>query len=94
MKQLHPDLSDWMIREGYGKVLARPFLSPVVRELLIVAMTAVLQAERQFYSHVRGALNVGASASQIGEVFEQLRPFLAEDAFQRYQFILHGLLPA
>src|SRR5688572_28294089 len=46
MKQLHPDLADWMIEEGYGKVLARPFLSPEVRELLIVATTAVLQVER------------------------------------------------
>ena len=46
MKHLHPDLADWMIEEGYGKVLARPFLSPVVREILIVVMTAALQTER------------------------------------------------
>ncbi len=88
MKQLHPDLADWMIREGYGKVLSRPFLSPVVRELLIVGMTAVLEVERQFYSHVRGALNVGATPSQLRSVFEELKPFLAEDVFQHYQLIL------
>ena len=88
MKQLHPDLADWMIREGYGKVLSRPFLSPVVRELLIIAMTAVLQVERQFYSHVRGALNVGATPAQLRSVFDELKPFLAEDIFQRYQLIL------
>src|SRR5262245_22841065 len=60
MNALHPDLADWMIWEGYGKVLSRPFLSPKVRELLIVAMTAVLGVKRQFHSHVRGAMHVGA----------------------------------
>ena len=56
MNSLHPDLAEWMVWEGYGKVLSRPFLSPRVRELLIVCMTAVLSVERQFLSHVRGAL--------------------------------------
>ncbi len=34
MKQLHPDLADWMIWEGYGKVLARPFLSPACARIV------------------------------------------------------------
>ena len=92
MKQLHPELADWMILEGYGKVLSRPFLSPVVRELLIVAMTAVLRVERQFYSHVRGALNVGASPQQISSVFEAVKPYLDENAYGHYQQILNSLL--
>jgi 4-carboxymuconolactone decarboxylase len=92
MKRLHPDLADWMIWEGYGKVLSRPFLSPVVRELLIVAMTAVLRVERQFYSHVRGALNVGASPQQISSVFEEMKSYLDENAYKHYQKILNSLL--
>jgi 4-carboxymuconolactone decarboxylase len=92
MKQLHPDLADWMILEGYGKVLSRPFFSPVVRELLIVAMTAVLRVERQFYSHVRGALNVGASPQQISSVFQEVKPYLDENTYQHYQQILNTLL--
>lgn len=71
MKSLHPDLADWMVWEGYGKVLSRPFLSPRVRELLIVCMTAVLGVERQFLSHVRGALNVGASPDDVRRVFDE-----------------------
>ena len=94
MKRLHPDLAAWMIWEGYGKVLSRPFFSPVVRELLIVAMTAVLRVERQFYSHVRGALNVGASAQQISSVFKEVKPYLDDNVSQHYQTILNGLLPA
>jgi alkylhydroperoxidase/carboxymuconolactone decarboxylase family protein YurZ len=92
MKQLHPDLADWMIAEGYGKVLARPFLSPVVRELLIIAMTAALQTERQFYSHVRGALNVGADPKLMQSVFEQVKPHIAEESYRHYQWILDNLL--
>jgi 4-carboxymuconolactone decarboxylase len=92
MKQLHPDLADWMVVEGYGKVLARPFLSPAVRELFIVAMTATLQTERQFYSHVRGALNVGADPQLLQSVLEQVKPFIAEESFRHYQLILDRLL--
>jgi alkylhydroperoxidase/carboxymuconolactone decarboxylase family protein YurZ len=92
MKQLHPDLADWMIVEGYGKVLSRPFLSPAVRELLIVAMTAVLRVERQFYSHVRGALNVGAMPQQISSVFEEVKSYLDKNTYQHYQQILNTLL--
>jgi alkylhydroperoxidase/carboxymuconolactone decarboxylase family protein YurZ len=92
MKRLHPDLADWMIQEGYGKVLARPFLSPMVRELLIVAMTAALQTDRQFYSHARGALNAGADPKLLTSLFEHVKPYIAEDAFHRYQLILDALL--
>lgn len=76
MKRLHPDLADWMITEGYGKVLSRPFLSPRVRELLIVAMTAVLGVQRQFHSHVRGAIHVGASAEEVAAVFAVAEPHM------------------
>lgn len=76
MHQLHPDLGEWMIWEGYGKVLSRPFLSPRVRELLIVAMTAVLQVERQFHSHVKGALHVGASREELHRVFREVVPLM------------------
>ena len=91
MKRLHPDLADWMLWEGYGKVLSRPFLSPIVRELLIVAMTAVLQVERQFHSHVRGALNVGATPAQVRTAFNEVKPCLGEQGL-RYQHILDQLL--
>ena len=72
MNRVHPDLADWMIQEGYGKVLARPFLSPRVRELLIVGMTAVLNVERQFHSHVRGAIHVGATKPEIKRVLDEV----------------------
>lgn len=92
MNQLHPDLADWMIVEGYGKVLSRPFLSPKVRELLIIAMTAVLNVERQFHSHVRGALNVGAKPDQISKVFAETKSFMDPAAIPAFENLLQQLL--
>jgi 4-carboxymuconolactone decarboxylase len=70
IRSLHPDMERWMVEEGYGKVLGRPGLELPVRELCIVALLAVLDAPRQLYSHLRGALNVGASPEAVDETLE------------------------
>ncbi len=92
MNRLHPDLAQWMIFEGYGKVLSRPFLSPRVRELLIVAMTAVLNVERQFHSHVRGALNVGATADEVSTVFSEAKSFMEPATIPALENVLEQVL--
>ncbi|MBX7155067.1 MAG: carboxymuconolactone decarboxylase family protein [Bacteriodetes bacterium] len=68
-----PDLDDWMIVEGYGKTLSRPLLDAKTRELITISMLAVTGWERQLFSHIRGALNVGAS---LGECTDALLPTL------------------
>lgn len=65
VRRLHPDMERWMVNEGYGKVLGRPGLGLATRELCIAALLAVLDAPRQLYSHVRGALNAGADEAQV-----------------------------
>ena len=65
VRSLHPDMERWMVEEGYGKVLGRPGLSLRERELCIVAQLVVLDVPRQLYSHLRGALNVGATESAV-----------------------------
>jgi 4-carboxymuconolactone decarboxylase len=92
MRSLHPDLADWILWEGYGKVLSRPFLTPAVRELLIVSMTAALGVERQFHAHVRGALNVGANPDQLTAVLNELKLLLPETFLRPYHVILTGIL--
>lgn len=62
-----------MVVEGYGKVLGRPGLALELRELCIVAMLAVLNVPRQLYSHLRGALNAGASRERIEAALETAR---------------------
>ena len=65
VRELHPDMERWMVVEGYGKVLGRPGLDLITRELCIAALLAVLGAPRQLYSHLRGALNAGARPSEV-----------------------------
>jgi len=67
VRALHPDMEQWMLVEGYGKVLGRPGLPLVTRELCIIALLAVQRAPHQLYSHMRGALQVGASEEDVGE---------------------------
>lgn len=70
MAKIHPELAEWAVTEGYGKVLGRPGLSLPVRELCIAAMLAGIAAPRQLFAHLRGALNVGATAQDVEAMLE------------------------
>ena len=76
-----PDVFRWMILEGYGKVLSRPGLEVVTRELCIVASLMIEDRPAQLYSHMRGALNVGASRELLREVIDDIGP-AAVDGYQ------------
>ena len=67
VRALHPDLERWMLVEGYGKVLGRPGVPLVTRELCNVALLAVQRVPQQLYSHLRGALQLGASEEDVEE---------------------------
>jgi len=54
--------------DAYGKVIGRPGLDLKRRELCTVATTAVLGTAEQLHSHLRGALNTGASSEEIEAV--------------------------
>lgn len=72
IRALHDALDDWMVVEGYGKVLSRPGLDLKRRELCIVAACAAAGQDRQLHSHLRGALNAGASQSEVGAALQVL----------------------
>jgi 4-carboxymuconolactone decarboxylase len=72
-----------MVVDGYGKVLSRPGLDLVRRELCIVAVCAVAKQDRQLQSHLHGALNVGASAGQIVGTLVALADMLGEETLRR-----------
>jgi 4-carboxymuconolactone decarboxylase len=67
MQSLHPDFDSWMVRFGYGRVLARPGLPASTRELAAVSALVVLDVPRQIRSHLHGARRVGASDDAIRE---------------------------
>lgn len=74
---LHPAIEAAMIVEGYGRILGRPGLDLARRELCTIAQITVQNARRQLRSHLKGALNAGASTQAVGEVLELVRPMLS-----------------
>lgn len=83
VRALHPALDAWMITEGYGRTLSRPGLDLLRRELCTVAQTAVLETPRQLHSHLRGALNAGATFGQIDGVLSIVNPLLSFDQWKK-----------
>jgi 4-carboxymuconolactone decarboxylase len=88
VRELHPALDEWMITDGYGKVLSRPGLDLKRRELCIVAACAAAGQQRQLHSHLHGALNSGASVSEVAATIEALVDLLGEAEIVRYQTLL------
>ncbi|MDZ7630090.1 MAG: carboxymuconolactone decarboxylase family protein [Gemmatimonadaceae bacterium] len=84
---LHPSLEHWMITDGYGKVLSRPGLDLVRRELCVIAVCAMAEQDRQLHSHFHGALNVGAAVSQVVGTLDALTDLLDEDTLRRYRML-------
>jgi 4-carboxymuconolactone decarboxylase len=98
VRGLHPALDSWMITEGYGRTLARPGLDLCRRELCIVAQTAVLETPRQLHSHLRGALNAGATFGQIEGTLSIVNPLLSFDQWKKvkelWRTVRQGWSPA
>jgi 4-carboxymuconolactone decarboxylase len=79
IRALHPLLDEWMITEGYGKVLSRPGLDLARRELCIVAACGAQGQDRQLHSHLHGAINVGVAPAAIGASIEAIADVLGAD---------------
>jgi 4-carboxymuconolactone decarboxylase len=79
VRELHPVLDDWMIVEGYGKVLSRPGLDLARRELCIVAACAATGQDRQLHSHLHGSLNVGVVPGVIDAALDALVDLLGPE---------------
>src|SRR2546422_630135 len=73
---LHPALEDLVLVDAYGKVIGRPGLDLKRRELCTVATTAALGTAEQLHSHLRGALNTGASSDEVEGVLALVEPDL------------------
>jgi 4-carboxymuconolactone decarboxylase len=80
IRALHPEMDEWMIVEGYGKVLSRPGLDLKTRELCIVSACAATGQKRQLHSHVRGSLNSGASVREIESTMDAISDLIDADS--------------
>lgn len=73
LKDIAPDLADWIISFSYGDVMSRPGLDKRARQFsTIAALTAMGTAMPQLKVHIHGALNVGCAPSEITEVILQM----------------------
>lgn len=75
-----PEIFEWMILEGYGKVLTRPGLGIRDRELGIVACLMIESRPKQLFSHMRGALNVGVSKELVYSVIKDVQKVYGTDS--------------
>jgi 4-carboxymuconolactone decarboxylase len=88
IRALSPALDEWMIVEGYGKVLSREGLDLGRRELCIVAACAAAGQERQLHSHLHGALNAGVSAGVVRAALDSLGGVVGEETLVRARLLL------
>jgi len=72
VKSFSPELSDWLLLEGYGKVMGRKGLSLKQRELNNVSVLTALKFEDQLYSHINGAFRTKSKIEQIERVINNL----------------------
>jgi 4-carboxymuconolactone decarboxylase len=76
LRDLAPDLADWVVDFSYGDVMSRPGLDRRTRQLAtIAALTALGNAQPQLKVHITGALNVGCRPAEIIEVIMQMTVF-------------------
>jgi 4-carboxymuconolactone decarboxylase len=76
LRDIAPDLADWIVDFSYGDVMARPGLDRRSRQFAtIAALTALGNAQPQLAVHIRGALNVGCTPQEIVEVILQMSVF-------------------
>jgi 4-carboxymuconolactone decarboxylase len=81
-----------MVEDGYGRVLGRPGLDLAVRELCIVGLLCPQDAPRQLYSHLRGALNTGASVEDVTEAVALAAEGLDRERESRARLVLGDVL--
>ncbi len=72
VSSMAPEVFRWMIIEGYGKVLSRPVVDIVDRELSIIAFLIVENRQRQLHSHIKGAINAGVSPTLLRQVVDDI----------------------
>lgn len=80
VKSFSPELSEWLIVEGYGKVLGRNGLSLKEREICIVSILAALKFRDQLYSHINGAIRLKTNVEVIKKVINNLEIISAKSS--------------
>jgi hypothetical protein len=70
MSRISLELAEWMVIEGYGRVLSRPGPAQLEREIASIIFLCRSGHPVQLFSHVRGARNLGAERDLLLSVVE------------------------
>jgi 4-carboxymuconolactone decarboxylase len=73
LKEVAPDMAEYVFEFAYGDIYSRPGLDLKSREMVTVAaLTALGNATPQLKSHIIGALNAGCTREEIIEIIMQM----------------------
>ena len=72
-KSFSPELADWLVLEGYGKVFGRKNLNLKEREACNIAVLSSLKFENQLYSHINGGHKLGLNWKEIENIIGTLK---------------------
>ncbi|WP_085316857.1 carboxymuconolactone decarboxylase family protein [Derxia lacustris] len=73
LRDLAPELADFIVDFAYGEVISRPGIDLRTRQLTTVAALAAMgHPQLQLGVHIQGALNVGATKAEVIEVLLQI----------------------
>ena len=73
LRDISPELGNWIVDFAYGDVFSRPGVPLCTRELATIsALTALGNAQPQLKVHIEGALNVGCKPEEIVEIIIQM----------------------
>ncbi|MBK7447535.1 MAG: carboxymuconolactone decarboxylase family protein [Ignavibacteria bacterium] len=73
MNRLSPEMKDWMLFEGYGKVMSRPGLNLYEREFITISILTVRYFEFQLHSHLKGCIHLGADVDLIKDILFSIK---------------------
>ena len=76
LTRLDPDLERYVREFAYGDIYARGALEPKLQEYLAVVMLMALGNPEELKTHLRGALNNGATEQELREVLLFAIPYL------------------
>jgi 4-carboxymuconolactone decarboxylase len=76
LKALDPDLAELILKVAYDDVFERPGLDLKTKELLAIAHLLNVGSESELKTHIHGALNCGATATEIKEAILHAAMFI------------------
>src|SRR5713226_154836 len=76
-------VQDLITRYAWGEIWTRPGLSRAERSMITLTALAVLRQDEELSMHVRAALRIGLSVSQIQEILLQVALYAGVPAANR-----------